>query len=255
MAWNVFYMLLHVARNIIKDLPIESLPKMAYNFVFFNYNGFMWFFVPLILIYLSMPFVAQFILNSERRLLRTFLLLSMLLSPFPPLDPGFTDRHALGDVYLMGSKFIFFVVAGYYFGNYDIRRQTRRMIYALAVASVAVMFIGTMLLTLNAPTHYKYFLSYTNIPCTLTAIAVFLLFKYTDWAWAMKRLRLAPEQLASYSGLSLGIYLVQMAWFTVLGHLHICDNHIILKFIVMYTLCAASVMAMRRMPIVKRLVP
>lgn len=248
-------MLIEIARTFIKGSEPDGLLKMTYKFVFFKYNGFMWFFVPLILIYIAIPFFAQFVVNSERKLLKLYLLIAMAMSFIPPLDSETTTFSVLKSVQLMASPYLFFIVAGYYFGNYDISSKTLKKIYLLALLSVVVIYLGTMFLTLNVPTHYRYFLSYTNLPCTMIAIAVFLLFKYADWNRILSRLRIKSEQLAAYSGLSLGIYLVQMIWFTVLGHLHICDDHIVLKFFVMYILCAMSVAIMKHVPIVKRLVP
>lgn len=252
--WDLFYMGLYVCRIWLKGEIMDDFVTMAYRFIFFRYNGFMWFFVPLILIYMSLPFVAQFILNSSRRLLRSFLIIGLFLSFIPPIQADLTSS-SVGDVYLMGSRFLYFIVAGYYLGNYEISRRMRKRIYLLAVVSMLVMFLGTMLLTLNVPAHYKYFLSYTNAPCTVSAMGVFLFFKYTRWGELLSRLGLSGEWLARYSGLSLGIYFIQAAWFMILGLLHLCDNHIILRFFVMYVLCAFSVWVMKRIPLVNRFVP
>lgn len=255
-AWNILYMLLNVAKLHYKGEPQDGIIEIAFKFFFFKYNGFMWFFVPLILIYLSMPFFAQFVINSKRQLLKLYLIMAMALSFIPPLNTnGASQLSVLNSIQLMASPYLFFIVAGYYFGNYDISLKMRKWIYLLALLSIVVIYAGTMFLTLNVPTHYRYFLSYTNIPCTLTAIAVFLLFKYADWNKILFSLHLTPEQLAKYSGLSFGIYLIQMAWFTIIGHLHVCENHILLKFFIMYLLCAVSVAVMKRVPLVKRLVP
>lgn len=203
-----------------------------------------------------MPFFAQFVINSKRQLLKLYLIMAMALSFIPPLNTnGASQLSVLNSIQLMASPYLFFIVAGYYFGNYDISLKMRKWIYLLALLSIVVIYAGTMFLTLNVPTHYRYFLSYTNIPCTLTAIAVFLLFKYADWNNISKRLHITSRQLATYSGFSLGIYLIQKAWFTILGPLRFFDKHIVLKFFVMYILCAMSVALMKRIPIVKRLVP
>ena len=42
--------------------------------------------------------------------------------------------------------------------------------------------------------------------------------------------------------------------FTVLGFFHICDNHILLKFFVMYALCVGSVWVVKYVPVVRRIV-
>lgn len=253
-AWNVVYMLLYFAKCHIKGEELLPVSELVRRFVLFDFNGFMWFFVPLLLIYLSMPFFAVFVLNSDRKLLRLFLVIGLALSWVPPISEEFTTRSGLSDFYLMGSRFLYFIVAGYYIGHFDISRRTRRRLYWCSAASVAVMFVGTMCLTLYAPEHYSYFLSYTNLPCTLTALGMFTFFKYHDWSKTLAAVRLKAGDAARYSGLSLGIYLIQGAWFTVMGQLHVCDGDMLLKFLLMYLLCAVSVWAMKHIPILKRIV-
>ena len=58
---------------------METIPTLVRKFVLFEYNGFMWFFVPLILIYLSTSFLAVFVLNAGRYMLKTFLIIGFIL--------------------------------------------------------------------------------------------------------------------------------------------------------------------------------
>lgn len=244
----------YLAKAHIEGADLLPVNELIAKFCLFDYNGFMWFFVPLILIYLSLPFFAVFVLNSDRCLLRLFLMVGLVLGCIPPLSASFTTRSGLPDVYLMGSRFLYFIVAGYYIGNFDISQRTRRRLYACAAASAVVMFLGTMLLTLHAPGHYRYFLAYTNLPCTMTAIGVFTYFKYHDWQKTLAKLHISKTSAAKYSGLSLGIYLIQGAWFGVLGYFHICKDNILLRFVLMYVACAASVWVIKQIPLIKRIV-
>lgn len=254
LAWNVLYMAIYFLSAYYDGEKIESLPILIERFVLFEYNGFMWFFVPLLMIYLSLPFFAVFVLNADRKLLRLFLIIGLVLGCIPPLDTDFTTREGLGNIYLMGSRFLYFIVAGYYVGHYELSLRTRRKIYICSVVSMLVMLCGTMWLTLFMPEHYRYLITYTNIPCTISAIGIFTFFKYCNWDKLLDKFKLSKSGLACLSGFSLGIYLIQKAWFTVLGFFHICDEHIIVKFFVMYVLCAGSVWVMKQIPIIKRMV-
>ncbi|WP_298071724.1 acyltransferase family protein [uncultured Bacteroides sp.] len=253
--WNLFYMCVHIFTLYLKGEPMETIPTLVRKFVLFEYNGFMWFFVPLILIYLSMPFLAVFVLNAGRKLLRLFLITGLLLSWIPPLDADFTARNTLADIYLLGSRFLYFTVLGYYVGHYEISRATGRRIYMTGILSMIVMYAGTALLTLYAPGHYKYFLQYTNVPCILSATAVFLFVKNYDWQRLLARLHIREESLAHYSSLSLGIYLVQSIGFKALHYFKIPESVILIRFVVMYAFCVLIVWVMKRIPLVKGLVP
>lgn len=239
----------------MKGEPLETIPMLVQKFVLFEYNGFMWFFVPLMLIYLSMPFLAVFVLNSERKLLRLFLIIGLLLSWISPLCENFTVKHSLVDIYLMGSRFMYFIVLGYYIGHYEISKFTCRKIYVLAVLSMLIMFVGTFLLTLHTPEHYRYFLSYTNLPCTLSAVAIFLFAKYYNWQRLFTRFHIKEESLARYSSLSLGIYLIQALGFKVLGYFDALESAVLIRFVVMYACCVITVWVMKKVPLVKRIVP
>lgn len=95
-----------------------------------DYNGFMWFFVPLIKIYLSLPFFAVFILNSNRSLLSLFLVIGLFLGCIPPLESSFTVKEEVSSFYLMDTRFLYFIVAGYYFGNFNIsKKNTEKNLY------------------------------------------------------------------------------------------------------------------------------
>ena len=254
LVWNVLYMIIYFLAAHHNGEKLESLPVLIEKFILFEYNGFMWFFVPLIMIYLSMPFFAVFILNSNRNLLRLFLIIGLFLGCIPPLDTDFTTREGLDNIYLMGSRFFYFIVAGYYVGHFDISAKTRRMIYTCSLICMLIMFSGTMLLTLYMPEHYHYLITYTNIPCTVSAIGVFTFFRYNNWNKLLNKLKLNKDILAYVSSFSLGIYLIQKAWFAVLEFFHICTGHILFRFFLMYALCIGSVYVLKRIPVLKRIV-
>ena len=146
LAWNVFYMLLRIAIVYTKGERIEPVGTLLKKFCLFDYNGFMWFFVPLILIYISLPFFAVFVLNSNRRLLRLFLLIGCVMGFFSSL---FTDYIGKYDFHLMGSRYLYFIVAGYYLGHYELSGKTRNKLYVAAVISMAIISIGTYVFTLR----------------------------------------------------------------------------------------------------------
>ena len=125
--------------------------------------------------------------------------MGLVLGCIPPLSTTFTTRSGLSDIYIMGLRFLYFIVAGYYIGNFDISKKTRRRLYACSAASGIVMFVGTMCLTLYIPEHYRYFITYTNIPCTSTVLGVFTFFKYHDLEKSLATVRLKAANAARYS--------------------------------------------------------
>lgn len=253
LVWNIFYSALIVFVRYQRGI-IEPPIRILDNFVSFRYNSYMWFFVPLICAYLSLPFLAAFVLNSGRRTLELFIILSLVLCWIAPIDADFSARMSFLDVYPFGTRFLVFFVAGYYFGNFDFDIAARRKIYLLALCAVAVMIVGTMWLQFFAPNHYKYFIQYTNLPCTLVSFAVFVMFKYADWDWFLRRFKISPEIFASLSSLSLGIYLIQAFFFMLFAHLRLFDGNLFFTFFVMYIACACSVFVLKRIKYLSRIV-
>ncbi len=255
LCWDIIYTLINLAVQYKNYGTVDSPIVVIEKFLSFEYNGFMWFFVPLICIYLSMPFLAVFVLNAKRETLRLFLIISMVLGCLAPLHSDFTVRMKILDVYIFGTRFIPFTVAGYYLGNYDISRETRRKLYAAAWISIFVMIFGTACLSFLCPEHYMYFITYTNIPCMIVSFAVFVLFRYTDWEQLLTKTSITPARLASMSSLSLGVYLIQQLGFIALGHFSsIRHNNMILTFIIMYIGCVFAVWVMKKIPKIQKLV-
>lgn len=90
--------------------PLIILSK----FISFEYNPNMWFFVPLICVYVSIPFVTIFVLNARRETLKLYLIISLVLSVLAPLEADFSVRTSLQDIFLFGTRFLVYAIAGYY---------------------------------------------------------------------------------------------------------------------------------------------
>lgn len=214
----------------------------------------MWFFVPLICIYVTIPFVSIFVLNARREILRLYLVISLAISVLAPLEADFSVRSNLQDIFLFGSRFLVYSIAGYYFGNFEISCKTRRNMYTCSLFCIGLMLIGTAILSLNAPSHYKYFIQYTNVPCTVVSYAVFVYFKYTNWHTILDKIKIRPQHVALLSSLSLGIYLVQKLGFNLLGHVHILKDNMIAMFLVMYIGCIICVWSLKQIPFIRKIV-
>lgn len=253
-TWNILYMVVELAQQYKNGLAFESADVMIARFCSFDYNGHMWFFVPLVCLYLSIPFLAVFTLNSKRIILKLYIIISLILCVISPLNSDFSVRSSIQDIFIFGSRFVVYAIAGYYFGNYDICYNSRIRIYRLGWLSAIVIFLGTALLSMYLPSHYKYFITYTNLPCTLLAYSVFIFFRYTEWNKLIEKVNVKPSHVAVMSSLSLGVYLIQNMFFKVFSRIDLLKDNIIVTFILMYLICILSVLFLKRIPIVKKIV-
>lgn len=250
LTWSFIYWFVY----ILEYHRIESPLIIVKRLLLFNYNSYMWFFVPLLIIYISMPFISLFLINAERGMIRLFLILGLLLAIFPCFEKDYTVREGLPDFYLMGTRFIYFIVAGFYFGKYQISLHTRKTFYILALVSIVIMFIGTAILSIHVPAYYDFFIKYTNLPCTITSIAIFLLFRYTDWNKWLYNLHISKGTIAKWSSLSLGIYLIQSIFLKILDNSNLYDISPIYRFVLIYIVSLFSVLVMHKIPLIKKIV-
>lgn len=235
-----------------KDDNIDAPFVIIGKYLSFQYNGHMWFFIPLICLYLSMPFLSFFVLNARRNILKLFIVAYLIMNAVGCLS--LSKGAHFYDIYIFGTRFLLFAVAGYYFGNYDISVRARRKLYALGYIGVLVIFVGTALLQLYMPNRYDLFLKYTNIPCTIIAFAVFVYGKYTNWSKVLSRIKISESMLVKLSSLSLGIYLFQAIGFRLIGKFEFIDDCLILKFILMYILSVCVVTIMKHIPLINKIV-
>lgn len=252
LSWNIFYMVLNIVLQLHKGNIIDSPITIISKFLSFQYGGYMWFFIPLICLYLSMPFLSLFVLNARKSILKFFIIMYVVMNAIGCL--GISHGLHFYDIYIFGSRFLLFAVAGYYLGNYDLSIATRRRLYALGLISVMVILLGTFWLQLNIPHRYNFFLKYTNIPCTISSFAVFVFCKYTDWVKILNSIKVRESWLTKLSTFSLGIYLFQALGFSIIGKVECINNHIVLKFILMYVLCTTVIMIIKRIPLINKIV-
>ena len=252
LTWNTIYMLIQLLSQWHKGGITDSPLTIINKYMSFQYNGFMWFFIPLICLYLTMPFLSIFVLNARRNILKWFILMSIVLNVVGCL--GTSQGGRFFDIYLFGTRYLPLAVAGYYFGIYDLSYTTRKKLYMAGWIGAVIIFAGTGWLQLNMPERYNFFLKYINIPCTLTALAVFVYCKYTDWTKVLHSIHINESTLGKLSSLSLGIYLFQYLGFCILGKTNVFKDNMIMTFIVMYVLCVVAILIIKHIPIIRKIV-
>jgi hypothetical protein len=236
---------------------IEPFDVIFTKFFAFKYNNIMWFFVPLIICYISTPYITIFVINANRKILKQFILLALALnfceSLYYLIEPS-DGNGTLLNIYMFGTKYLLFIVAGYYIGNFEISINKRKLLYIIATVSVVIMAVGTAYLHFNCLSRYRFFIRYTNLPCTLLAFAIFCMFKNADWERICRILHINGSMLAKLSSLSLGIYLIQMFWFIFIGKFSFIPQQGFTCFLIMYFLCIVSVWLIKKLPILKHTV-
>lgn len=246
LVWNLLY---GIKFWIWKDNMSQfNICEALKRFIELGYNPHFWFFIPLIVIYISMPFIASFAINASKKELQFFLILGFVLIAI--IEPILEYLHieTFGDLFPFGCQYIIFAIAGYYISNYNIGIKGRRVLYCLAVASALILFFAGIYVAEHRQSTYILH-SYTFAPCVLTALGMFTFVRNLNFG------RINTDFIRKWSSLSFGIYLCQAMFFTMTNKVPFpIGNHPAILFPTVYLLCLISVSIIKKIPILNKIV-
>lgn len=218
-----------------------------------------WFFLPLLSIYIAIPFLVPFVENkSYEKLLWYMAGLSFVLKAFLPIVCRLGGIKWNGDLdFLMIGGYLIFPILGYLLANNDIAPKVRKIIYVSAFAGIAERYFMTVEGSVSSGSINNVLFDYRQFHSVLLACAVFLLFKYRKWK--MIEALGIDSIIPQISACSLGIYLIHM----IVIHyekvfLRIGDNswkwRIFGPFLT-YIICLVFVYIVKKIPGFKRIFP
>ncbi|MEE8716012.1 MAG: acyltransferase [Coriobacteriales bacterium] len=261
LAWSVICLVWKVATAQMEP-PMG--PRTFVNMLLNNQIEVVyWFFLPLFSIYLCMPLLS--LLADPARARRnervmwyavgvTFVLVSLL--PCLCRSVGIRWNPDLGFPMLAG--YLIFPVLGYLLSRTEFTRAQRWAIYALGLFGLALRFIGTLVLTDAGGKLDERLWEYTNFPCVLLSVAVFVAAKNIPWDRLFRTAR-ARRGLANVAGASFGIYLVHMIVFWGFQQVtHLPETSPVWRWampLLAYAVCLAIVLVLKRVPGVRRILP
>ena len=144
-----------------------------------KYIGIYWYFIPLIAIYLCVPFIAAIDVNKK---IKTYYYASIVGFIFVSIIPTFCklfnvpfNSEIIPNVF---NGYVLYVFMGYLIKNIELSSVRRKIIYIFGIFGMAVQFIGTDILSQQASSIDTTFKGYLNFPAVLQAVAVFVMFRY-----------------------------------------------------------------------------
>ena len=145
-----------------------------------------WFFLPLFVIYLTIPFFASV---QEKRKNFSYVIVWSLLVMAAKLvfsclkwEFGWSIDLDLNKISSLVSAYpLLYPLLGYYLATYDIPRKYRIAIYLLGIAGFLMHFAGTMIVTQPDGPINGLFKGYDNLPAVLQAMGIFLFVKDIDF--------------------------------------------------------------------------
>ena len=145
-----------------------------------------WFFLPLFVIYLSIPFLASV---REKRTnfgyviaWSVLVMAAQMLINFLKWKFGWTIDLNMGKLSSVVSAYpLLYPLLGYWLATYEIPRKYRIAIYLLGIAGVLLHFAGTIYVTSPDGPINGMFKGYANLPAVLQAAGLFLFVRNIDF--------------------------------------------------------------------------
>lgn len=281
-AVPIFYMLSganlidYSSRYSTKEFFIKRMTKIGVPFVFWtvltliirthghfnskefidSFNTIYWFFPPLFALYFSTPVLASIPDPKKIPIFQYMILLSVLsfsVYPFLMTIAKFPINSSWQTV--ISAGYMLFYLLGYVLSKVKIERKIRILIYALGIIGILTRSIGIYFTSYQKGAVDSTFSGYLNFPSLFLALAVWIFFQYHTVQFSPK----VGKYVSRISSASFGIYLIQAYFAYNIPHLFGFSHHSIvwrtLGSIGVYFICLIIVLALKRIPIIKRVVP
>lgn len=230
----------------IKDILIGVLDS--------RFTTIYWFFIPLFYIYLLMPILTK-VRFLQRNILLYLALILILLNQLPLIN-SFLDKKLLFSTNdLLGP--VMYVLLGYYLSCYCISLKYKRIIYIIAFFCLIIHF-AIMYYFSSFDGKVNYLLSsYFYITTIFPSISVFIFIKdFTPESIQKNKAKF----ISKLSSASLGVYLLHFYVITGEHYIfgHVVDSSLIFRIpsvIVTYIICLIIIDVIRKIPIMRYVIP
>ncbi len=220
-------------------------------------EGVYWFFFPLFALYLAMP--ALSLLASHKNVLVYLAATSfVLISVIEPICKMFELPWSNSITQPMVPYFVLYAILGYLCSTHDFTKRQRYSLYSLGIAALFVRY-GFVFITSNntGMSTVPVYFGYQSFAGVLPAVALFVLFRYITWP---KFIFKHSKAIAKIAGCSFGVYLTHRILIhdVLFFNLSIPQASIWLRTIApiaIWVLCVAFTLTIKKIPVLKRLVP
>ena len=150
-------------------------------------------------------------------------------------------------------------------GNYGISpfdcpfaEKNQMVIYGLGIFGLVVRYTTTVVWSVKSGMLNETFWGYQNFPSVFWAAAVFVMIKYMPWEKIFSKDR-TKKMISKIASLSFGIYLMHMIIYRTLALLTGIENSTyVWRFVmpwVIYGICALLTFLLKKIPVLKYIVP
>lgn len=239
----------------INEFSVISILNIIFNN---KQESVYWFFWALFAVYISMPILSLLTESKHRKTLWYLVIVSAIFNSIP-LISQITKINWNGDFnFPIACGYIGYVVLGYLISTQDISKRKRYIIYFLGIISLLIRYFGTYFLSRRDGVINKLFFSYLYFTALFLALAVFVFIKNINLNKIFKTEKTA-KIISKISSCSFGIYLIHQIVMTYeIKFLSINTRSWewrTIGAICTYIICLGIVYVIKKIPILKRIVP
>ncbi len=225
-----------------------------------RYMGIYWFFIALFAIYLSMPVLSAIEDKLKMKVYGYAIVIGLIFVSILPLACNLLHiEYNFELVPPVVGGYVIFILLGYYLSKIDLSKKQRMIIYLAGLLGLIVHFVGSWYLSYRHNELSMTFKGYNNLPSVLYAVAVFVWFKYCNYDKITSRFPKFEQLVNQLASLTFGIYLIHGFVVYGLPQLTGLDTRwwVWRTFgaIAVFGCCALMTWILKKIPILKRLVP
>ena len=209
------------------------------------------------MVYLSMPVLS--LLKEYRHILLYMAGMAFLAYSVYPVCCTFLKIPVNGQIqFPAAAGYLLYVILGYLIATTEFSRKTRVFLALLGVAAAGLRFGSTVLWSSESAGLNKTFWGYMNFPAVFLAVGVFVTVKYGPWE-KLERLPGIQKAVRTLAGTGFGVYLMHMIVFRVLQSVTELEMtsgwwRFVMPFVI-YAVCVIIVLILKKIPVLKHIVP
>lgn len=255
--WIVWSLIVYVVKK--KELNFINFAK---SFIYGNIETIYWFFPLIIYLYCLIPILAILTDKDEYRkkmwyiVIFIFIFQSVLKPIFTMLHVAFPSilTHMLGQ-----NAYIMYLLLGYLLSTTSIKKKQKIMIYIMAIIALLTRYLYTFYFSIDTGALNKDSWGYTAFTGLFPTVALFVYIKDINWEKRFDKLKVNKKILSNFAGCSFGVYLMHMLVKSkMVNILSINTSSYFYRLffpIILYVICVIIVFIIKKIPILKKIVP
>ena len=257
----IFWALFMIAwKNAIGKLYVEQWSIQGILNIFFtNKEESIYYFMFIIIgIYLTLPILSILAENKYRKVLWYIVIGMFITKSTLPVILNIFNIEYNNYLTILLDGYIIFVVLGYLLSTMELKKKQRALIYILGITSCILRYCVTYFLSTRDQKINKLLFGYTQFHSVFLAVAVFVFIKNVNWNKIINKEKLT-NTLSKISGCSFGIYLIHkivMYYEQLIFNINVYSAiWRTIGAVITYLICLVLVMILKKLPILKRVVP